>query len=232
MNTTKKILLIISLSTLALSCLLLILQVFKVEVFTNKYLLRTLLISSTLAIGSGLGINALNVYKRKQILGIISLSLLATSTLFAVIIFASPLLDKDSPFNKLTVILSVFSVLFEIIALLYSRLNKKFFVLQLVTYIVICIIDVIISLTVCGVDVFKYEFITDGFIVCCICAVGLLIALTVLGLKLSGDTQLTKSQTVNANNNDMISVSKSEYENLKAENEKLKAEIESLKKDK
>ena len=65
MENTKKILMISSLSCLAVSCLMLILAVFGVQVF-DGILLRILLIVSTFAIACGLAIGELSVIQKNK----------------------------------------------------------------------------------------------------------------------------------------------------------------------
>lgn len=72
MEKTKKILMITSLSCLAISCLMLILAVFGVPVFSGVPL-RILLVISTLAIACGLAIGEISVIKRNKILGMLVL---------------------------------------------------------------------------------------------------------------------------------------------------------------
>lgn len=64
-NKTKKVLMIISLSTLALSCLMLILAIFKVKIFEGVPL-RILLISSAIAISCAVSITEINIIKQKK----------------------------------------------------------------------------------------------------------------------------------------------------------------------
>lgn len=226
MKTTKKILIISSLSTLAISCAILISAVFGAKVFDGTgALLRILLISSTLCVGSAISINELNIINRKKILGYVSLGFLIISVLFAIIIFSTNILNgvstASSNFAKVTEILSVFSILFIIIVTLFTKLDKKQFVLQIITYCLVMVIDIFITLEIVGIDVFKNKIVTDIFIVLCIVSVGLIIALLVLSPKKFDETKLAEK--------DKIVVSKEEYENIKKENEELKKQLENFK---
>ncbi len=181
MKLAKKILTIISLSTLGLTCLLLILAIFKLPVFEGV-LLRILLICATLALGCGFAISELNVIKRKKVVGYVGLSFLALSMLFAIIIFVTPLLTNGNVFNRITGILSIFSVLFIVINNFKTKLGSKMLALQIVTYVVLCILVLILVLLIAGVAVFDVKGMLQIFGIVCVVSVGLLIAIAVICL--------------------------------------------------
>ena len=108
---TKKILMIVSLSALAVACIMLILAVFKLPIFDGVPL-RILLIVGTVAISCGIAINEVSVIKRKKILGYVGLGLLGISDIMALVIFCSKLLVTYSVLNRITGIGSISSVLF------------------------------------------------------------------------------------------------------------------------
>lgn len=222
-NKTKKVLMIISLSTLALSCLMLILAIFKVKIFEGIPL-RILLISSAIAISCAVSITEINIIKQKKVLGLVSLSLLMLSVLFALIIFCSPLLNNANAFNRLTGILSIFSILFMIIISLNTKLEKKFFALQIITYIFVCVIDIMLSLLIAGVDLFNITAMTEIFWILIVVSVGLLITLSVLSSKKNIETNNNK---INGNN-ETITITKTEYDALLKENAELKEKIKKL----
>lgn len=222
-NKTKKVLMIISLSTLALSCLMLILAIFKVKIFEGVPL-RILLISSAIAISCAVSITEINIIKQKKVLGLVSLSLLMLSVLFALIIFCSPLLNNANAFNRLTGILSIFSILFMIIISLNTKLEKKFFALQIITYIFVCVIDIMLSLLIAGVDLFNITAMTEIFWILIVVSVGLLITLSVLSSKKNVETNNNK---INGNN-ETITITKTEYDALLKENAELKEKIKKL----
>lgn len=222
-NKTKKVLMIISLSTLALSCLMLILAIFKVKIFEGVPL-RILLISSAIAISCAVSITEINIIKQKKVLGLVSLSLLMLSVLFALIIFCSPLLNNANAFNRLTGILSIFSILFMIIISLNTKLERKFFILQIITYIFVCVIDIMLSLLIAGVDLFNITAMTEIFWILIVVSVGLLITLSVLSSKKNIETNNNK---INGNN-ETITITKTEYDTLLKENAELKEKIKTL----
>ncbi len=221
-NKTKKVLMIISLSTLALSCLMLILAIFKVKIFEGVPL-RILLISSAIAISCAVSITEINIIKQKKVLGLVSLSLLMLSVLFALIIFCSPLLNNANAFNRLTGILSIFSILFMIIISLNTKLEKKFFALQIITYIFVCVIDIMLSLLIAGVDLFNITAMTEIFWILIVVSVGLLITLSVLSSKKN-----VENINKHNDNNETITITKTEYDALLKENAELKEKIKKL----
>lgn len=221
-NKTKKVLMIISLSTLALSCLMLILAIFKVKIFEGVPL-RILLISSAIAISCAVSITEINIIKQKKVLGLVSLSLLMLSVLFALIIFCSPLLNNANAFNRLTGILSIFSILFMIIISLNTKLERKFFILQIITYIFVCVIDIMLSLLIAGVDLFNITAMTEIFWILIVVSVGLLITLSVLSSKKN-----VENINKHNDNNETITITKTEYDALLKENAELKEKIKKL----
>ena len=114
MDKTKKILMIISLSSLAAACLMLILAVFKLPIFEGIPL-RVLLIFSTICVSTAISISEVAIIRKRKVLGYIGLGLLAISVLFALIIFCSNLLYNYSVFNRITGIVSVLSVTFIVL---------------------------------------------------------------------------------------------------------------------
>lgn len=226
MEKTKKSLMIISLSCLAISCIMLILAVFKVDIFEGIPL-RLLLIFATLALSCGLSINEIPLVKRKNVLGYVGLGLLSLSVLFALIIFCTNLLTTYSVFNKITGVVSVLSVTFIIIISIYTKLEKSMLGLQIPSYISLILLAIMSCLLICGVEVFEINGMLQTFIVLIIVSVGLLISSSVVASKKKVEDKEKKE-----NKDEMIKISKLEYENLLKENEMLKNEIEKLKAEK
>lgn len=224
MEKLKKILMIVSLSGVGVAAAMLIAQVLGAPIFSTSWVLRILLVIATVAVASGIAINEIAVIKRKKILGYVGLGLLALSSLLAIIVFCSDLLVTESVFNRIVGFTALNSVLFIIIITQYSKLGKHVIGLQIPTYISLVLIDIVLSLTICGVDILSK--VLTPFIIVCIVAVALLIAVTVIASK------MRSSEPVETNRKDMITISKVEYESLKKENEELKAEIEKLKSEK
>ncbi len=226
MENTKKILMISSLSCLAVSCLMLILAVFGVQVF-DGILLRILLIVSTFAIACGLAIGELSVIQKNKILGYVSIGLLGVSVLFALIIFCSSILQNGGVFVKITGTFSLLSILFIIIISNYIKLGKSMLGLQIPTYIVLILLDLFLILLVCGVSMFEIKGMLETFIILIILNVGLLIATSVIASKKrnSQDTPKVKDENNIEELKIQIEVLKNENEQLRKENEELKAKL-------
>ncbi len=221
MEKAKKILMIISLSALAVACIMLILAVFKVPVFQGVPL-RLLLIFSTIAVACGMSITELSVIKRKKVLGYVAIALLGLSTLLAMIIFCSNLLTQYSVFNIITSIVALSSVLFAVIISLYSKLGKTMIGLQVPTYVCLSVLDVMLSLLIAGVQLFEVAGMLQVFIVLIIVSVGLLIASAVISAKRKDAGQSNNFAV------EIVKLSKAEYDSLLKENQTLKAENQEL----
>ena len=226
MENTKKILMISSLSCLAVSCLMLILAVFGVQVF-DGILLRILLIVSTFAIACGLAIGELSVIQKNKILGYVSIGLLGVSVLFALIIFCSSILQNGGVFVKITGTFSLLSILFIIIVSNYIKLGKSMLGLQIPTYIALILLDLFLILLVCGVSMFEIKGMLETFIILIILNVGLLIATSVIASKKrnSQDAPKVKDENYIEELKIQIEVLKNENEQLRKENEELKAKL-------
>ena len=216
MNRIKKILLISSLTCVGVTCLMFILAIFGVKIF-DGIPLRFLLIFASLGVGFGFAINEINLMNRNKILGIISLSFLCVSIMFALIIFCSPLLDKGNVFNTITAIFALFSIFFIIIISLYTKLGQKLLILQIITYIILCIADILISILIAGYDLFKLTAMTEIFSVICVLAVGFMVALTIISSKSGPETTGRQGE--------YIKILKADYDKLIQENKLLKEQI-------
>ena len=219
MNKTKKILLISSLTCVGITCLFFILAIFGIKVF-DGVMLKFLLIFASLGLGFGIAINEINLLNRNKILGIVSLSFLCVSILFALIIFCSPLLEEGSVFNTITAIFALFSIFFMIIISLYTKLGKKMLVLQIITYIVLCIADIMVSILIAGYSLLNVPAMTEIFSIICVFAVGLMIALSIISSKNALETSSTQGE--------YVKLLKTDYDNLIKENQELKEKIEQL----
>ena len=221
MDKTKKILMIASLSALAVACIMLILAVFKVPIFTGIQL-RILLIVGTVAISCGIAINEVSVIKRKKILGYVGLGLLALSVVMALVIFCSKLLVTYSVFNKITGIVSISSVLFIVVISLYSKLGKSMLGLQIPTYVSLISFGIILALLIAGVKIFEITGMLQIFIVLIIVTVGLLVACSVVSAR-------RKNVISEKNDKDLITITKTEYDGLKRQIEYLQSELNKYK---
>lgn len=222
----KKVLTFVSLISLAFSTLMLIGQIlFGLPVFKNDILLRILLVLATFAIAGFIALFELPVINRKKILGLVGLGLLGLSTFLALILFIVPSLLKFGIYAKITLALTVTSIMFIVIISLYSKLGNSRKVMQAITYICYSIFDIIILLLIAGVNVFAQPFMVTFFVLICVVNPALFVALLVL----STSNKNNNTSTLPKDTSDMITIPKAEYEKLKQENEELKKELESLK---
>ena len=215
----KKILLITSISAVGVSALMLILQVLGVPIFQGVWL-RILLVVATLGISSGISINEIAVIKRKKILGFVSLGLLALSVLFAIIIFCSNILTVGGIFVRITGITALVSILFILIVSLYSKMGGYLLGLQIPAYACFVAVDLILVLLVAGLEVFSLPGMVSIFIILCIISVAMIITLSVISSKRNTSPEVLKEK-----DEAYITITKEEYEKLKAENEDLKAKL-------
>ena len=217
MKIAKKVLLITSLTCVAISCLLLILAIFGVNVF-GGVLLRVLLSTATLAVGCGIALSDFNVLERRKYLGIVSLCLLGLSVLMALVSFATPLFEVEI-YNRVLGVVALFSVIMNIIVALNTKLEKRFVPLQIATYVVVSLVALALILLICGISIFNIDGLRQMFWVLVVVTVGLLIATTVVGTKKRGDDNTTKQKTT------------SKLEQLQLENQNLKQQIAELQKE-
>lgn len=222
MEKLKKVLTGVSLTCIAISAALLIAAVFGLNVF-GGILLKVLLSVATIAVASGISINEISVIRRNKILGFVGLALLGVSSIFALIIFWAVIAATDA-FAKITIIISISSIVFVIIISQYTKLLKHYFPLQICAYVALIAIDIIVSVSIGGYNLFALPSFITWFVILCIVAVSLQIALAVLGSKHKGEEDYAAIK-----NKDMVMVNKAEYEALLAENQSLKEQIEKLK---
>lgn len=222
MEKTKKALMITSLSTLAVACVMLILAVFGVQIFQGVPL-RLLLIFATISVSSGIAISELGVINRKKALGLVGISLLGLSVVLALIVFCTNLLVTESVFNRITGIVSVCSITFIVIISIYSKLGKSLLAMQISTYTAFGLFATMACVLIGGVDLFGIKGMREIFIVLAIVCAGLLIASAVIGAKKKSSQSEVNSKTK------MVSITLAEYQALKTEVQSLKAENEALK---
>ena len=215
----KKILLITSISAVGVAALMLILQVLGVAIFQGVPL-RILLVVATIGATSGIAINEIAVIKRKRILGYISLSLLALSTVFALVIFCSNILTNGGVFPRITGITALISILFIMVVTFYSKMEGHLIGLQIPTYACFAGVDIMLVLVVAGINVLKIKGLLELFIILCIASVALMITLSVISSKRNSSPEAKK-----AKDEKFVTIPKEEYEALKAENQELKEKL-------
>lgn len=213
MKKTKKILTITSLVAMIISVIMLIGAIFGLKVFEGV-LLKFLLSFAAIAVGCTFAINAISIYGRNRIVSLVSLGLLGLSVLFALIIFWAGF-DMSVGFNKFTLILAMATIFFNIIVSLIIKLDRRYLVLQIITYVLILVIDIILTLQIVNVDVFGVKDFWKFFLAICLVAFALLCATGILGRKydVGGEKEVKAKQG-------FVKLSQAEYD---AMNSKIKA---------
>lgn len=190
MKTAKKVLMYTSLATLSVSIILLITAVFGVKVFEGG-LLKLLETCATLAIAGFFSINALTMTEKNKTMGYVCLGLLGVLSLCLLIIFWA---NTKGVFPNLVFVLTIATILFNIIVNLNLKLDKNFLVLQIITYVLIAVIDIILTLLIFGKNVLENSTVLKLFIAGCIVVFGLLCALTILGKKVEKEHPMVVSK--------------------------------------
>lgn len=178
----KRILTILAIITMGLAIAMLIGAIFGMPIFTNPYL-KILISLGTVAVASGLSINSVNLYAKKRVIPLISLIFLLISVILFLIIIWSDLLISNSLFVKTSFVIGIASIFFNIIVSVNVRLYKKYTILQLFTYALLIFIDVTISLSFFGTNLFLINNFVEIFSAICLVAFALLITLSILGKK-------------------------------------------------
>lgn len=187
MKTAKKTLMYTSLTTLAVCIVLLVGAIFGLKTFSGT-LLKLLETCATITIAGFFSINALTMTKKNKVMGYVCLGLLATLSLCLLIIIW---VGGKGTFNNLVYVLLIATILFNIIVTLNLRLDKHFLVLQIITYALIAVIDIILTMVIFGSTVLANDTILKLFIAGCIVVFGLLCALAILGKKVERDVTET-----------------------------------------
>ena len=208
MKLAKKILAITSIVCVVICVGLLIGAIFGLNTFKTP-LLNILLSFAIVGVGSVMAIGSVEIFNKNKTISIITLSLLASLGLFALIIFISNFSTPDV-FNRITGVLAIGTVFFNIIVSNYIKLRKNYFALQIITYIIICIVDILLTLLVCGVPIFEISFMPQMFGVICLIAFALICMVSIMASKLR---KVTVDENITPKK-DTVVISKQEYEEL------------------
>ena len=211
MTNLKKILTRIAIICIILSALMGILGVFhvlKIEGVVLKILMTFLIFGIT----SLLSLNAVNLLSwGRRILPLISLSLLTISSLLALIFFWGSF--NWGLFAEIMLVFIIFSVLFNIIVSYIIKLGFQQLVYQIVTYVLIGIFDLFITIQIFYTDFLDNEVISKILIIDIILS---LVGMAILSIFTKRDMS-----------DNYIRIKKSEYDALKARI----AELEGAKKE-
>lgn len=222
MKTAKKVLTITSICSIVIVVGLLISALFGANAF--EFPLVAVLVSfGIICAGTSLTLNALNIMPKHRILAIVDMALLGLLVLLGIIISWSNF-STNYIFNKITLILGMIAILFNIIVAYYLKLGKKLLILQVVTYVLISVIDLLLTLQICDIKLFDIDWFVKLFIALCLITFLMFIVLAVLSKKDSQD-----SEDVVASKDEMIKISKAEYDALKTRISELEKENIELK---
>ncbi|MBE5734917.1 MAG: hypothetical protein E7361_00475 [Clostridiales bacterium] len=210
----KKILTICTICFIAIPILILICAIFGLDVFTGTTL-YIILSLATLAISGVFCINALNMYNKNKTISIISISLLLISSLLAIIIYWSNF-TTTLAFNNFTIILAMTTILFCIIISLHLRLGKQLLPLQITTYVIVIIIDVLITINICFFEIIAINGINQIFWTMCLVALALLCTTAILS---------KKSISTDSTNTKYIKITVEEYNALKSKISELEKKL-------
>ena len=216
----QKTLVIVSIVSVALVMAMLIGAVFKLPVFKNDTLLAILLSLAVIAAGCFFANSALDLFIDKKVLSVMCLVLLAISASLGFMHFWSHF-SLPEWFGRFTGIVVITSVLIVIIVTTNGALNKHFLALQLITYILVGIIDVVLIIALLGGDIFHGAF-TTIFIIGCIVAVTLLFISKILGRRMG---KIEEAGYIKVRKDDYDDLLK-KIDELEKENQELRSKIE------
>ena len=125
-----------------------------------------------------------------------------------------------SGFGRFVALLGLITILINLIVNLNLKLGKQKQGLQIVTYCLIIILDILLTIIICGKNLFEISGFWQIFAVLALVVFALLCTLSVMSKRVNGDTNLITTGTKSL---------LAQIDELKAENSRLKAEIEKLK---
>lgn len=193
---------IASIACFAVTGIMLLFKFFEESVVLNRLMFSFLV----LAIASLLTFDSAETIARKNVLGIVALSLLILSELLIIIyIWAETALEESTAYRSIMVSCSAISVFLTTLSGNIVKIGKKMFVLQIIFYVFLVISEIFLSLLIIGVDVFSAGGVFEIFIACVIVAFTMFIIIKVKG-----------------RSDSFVYVSKAEYDNLKREVEELR----------
>lgn len=213
MKLARKILTFTAIGSLAAVVIILIMAIFGLDVFTGDWL-KILLTLATVTVASAVLINSTNYMQKKKIIAYISMGLTCALVVLALVILWGALSVTDT-ISKITLILAMATIFFNIIISINLKLEKSYIALQAVSYFLIAVIDVLLTIVILGINLFEYNGFWQGFAVGCLVLFGLLCALGILARK--PKEEISK---------DSITISKAEYNSLLQKIEDLQAELD------
>lgn len=200
----QKGLVVSSVVTVSIVVLMLISALFGVEIFNNPTLTAILLTIASLSAVCFFVNAALDMFNKKKIIAIISMVLLGLAFIFGLINFWTHF-EMEGLFPKISGIIAIASVLFVIIITTNAKLDNNFKLLQFVTYGLIIVLDILLTIIILGVDLFDNETFTKFFWAFCFIVFALLCITNIIAKRISSNN-LGK---------DYIKISIKEYNELK-----------------
>ncbi|MEG9430520.1 MAG: hypothetical protein VZQ61_06335 [Christensenellaceae bacterium] len=164
-------------------------------------------------------LNSINAVTAGNKVGIAAAIMLVVSALLCIIlIWAGDLLgDFYDTYARITVIVAMVSILLDLIVGNYIILGKSLLVVQIFQYLSFAYVELVIAFLILGSEALINVW--QIFVLAIIIALTLYIVLKVKEKNIAQKETETK---VNANGEEMVTITKKEYEELKAAAEKLK----------
>ena len=216
MKTVRKILTGVSVGALAVCIIMLIGAIFGLKVFSQP-LLNVLFTCVIIAVAGAFSINALTMANRNKTLGYVCLGLLTTLSLFLFIILWADI--TGGLFGKITLFLAITTIFFNIIVSLSLKLEKRYRILQIITYVLVVAVDIVLTLLIFCINVLV-SGVWQAFTVACIVIFGLLCALGILGKKTDKETETNTTPKTNT-----VEQLKARINELEIENAELKQKL-------
>lgn|GEM_PF-2104963 len=164
-------------------------------------------------------LNSINAVTAGNKVGIAAAIMLVVSALLCIIlIWAGGLLgDFYDTYARITVIVAMVSILLDLIVGNYIILGKSLLIVQIFQYLSFAYVELVIAFLILGSEALINVW--QIFVLAIIIALTLYIVLKVKEKNIAQKETETK---VNANGEEMVTITKKEYEELKAAAEKLK----------
>lgn len=164
-------------------------------------------------------LNSINAVTAGNKVGIAAAIMLVVSALLCIIlIWAGGLLgDFYDTYARITVIVAMVSILLDLIVGNYIILGKSLLIVQIFQYLSFAYVELVIAFLILGSEALINVW--QIFVLAIIIALTLYI---VLKVKEKNIAQKETENKVNANGEEMVTITKKEYEELKAAAEKLK----------
>ena len=214
MKETRKIITFISLAGLTGCVGLLIAAIFGVKVFEGT-ILNVLLSLAIVTAGTAISINAINYMNKKKILSFISLALTGALMVLAIIIVWGAIAWSNA-LTKITVLLAIATIFFNVIVAYRLKLENRYFAIQIATYVLLGVLDIVLTLLVFEVNLFAYSWFWQPFTVLVIVVVGFLAALGILG---------RRANDIGSVDNEKMLITRAEYNSMLKKIADLEAEL-------